>query len=46
MKKNLLLIPGLVLSLLFQSQLLLAQEQKKDTVSVGIYITSIHDIDF
>lgn len=36
----------LLLIVLSSSQFISAQEIKKDTVSVGIYITSIHDIDF
>ncbi|HTE11900.1 MAG TPA: hypothetical protein VK645_13040, partial [Chitinophagaceae bacterium] len=35
-----------VFILLFLSKALCAQRQPPDTVTVGIYITSIHDIDF
>jgi hypothetical protein len=44
LRKNIVVLLSLVL-LLAQPRLH-AQEIKKDTVKVGIYITSIHDIDF
>ncbi|MEP7164344.1 MAG: hypothetical protein ABI741_06610 [Ferruginibacter sp.] len=45
--KRFLLASGYFISLsfLFNSRSF-AQDQKRDTVSVGIYVTSIHDIDF
>src|SRR5450432_4461803 len=44
-KKNLLLIGFLILNSCI-SLTLKAQETKPDTVRTGIYVTSIHDIDF
>jgi hypothetical protein len=46
MKKPLLLSVLLLLISLLSHFTSLAQPEKKDTVKVGIYITSIHDIDF
>jgi hypothetical protein len=46
MKKALCFTAYLIINLLFVSFTSHAQEIKPDTVSVGIYITSIHDIDF
>ena len=45
--RKLLLITGYFLfSLLFNCIISAAQDSKPDTVKVGIYVTSIHDIDF
>ena len=46
MKKPLFRAVFVIFSLLVCTFNLQAQEEKKDTVSVGVYITSIHDIDF
>jgi hypothetical protein len=46
MKKALCFTAYLIINLLFVSFTSHAQEIKPDTVSVGIYITSVHDIDF
>src|SRR3954469_10522200 len=36
----------LIFSLFFCSQILHAQQSPPDTVKAGVYITSIHDVDF
>lgn len=46
MKKLLLIIGYFLPALLFHCTTSFAQDTKPDTVKVGIYITSIHDIDF
>ncbi|MEO8765298.1 MAG: hypothetical protein ABI416_13460 [Ginsengibacter sp.] len=46
MKKPFYLIAFVFLNLLLRGFVSYAQDSKPDTVSVGIYITSIHDIDF
>ncbi|MBS1921687.1 MAG: hypothetical protein JST17_15685 [Bacteroidetes bacterium] len=46
MKKYLRLVPGFIIYTLLLHNKSYAQEEKPDTVKVGIYITSIHDIDF
>jgi hypothetical protein len=46
MKKALLFTCPLIIILTLCSYSVRAQEETRDTVSVGIYITSIHDIDF
>jgi hypothetical protein len=46
MKKSLLCIVVLIAGLSCLGINSYAQDEKKDTVSAGIYITSIHDIDF
>src|SRR5260221_3666881 len=45
--KNILVFPALIILNLFLPHFnSIAQDSKKDTVKVGIYINSIHDIDF
>jgi len=46
MKKSFLLLALFVFNSLLLTLKSYAEEQKRDTVTVGIYITSIHDIDF
>jgi len=46
MKKALCFITLILFNWFFFSSSLKAQDEKPDTVKVGIYITSIHDIDF
>src|SRR5215213_5933967 len=46
MKKVLLFLSLFIFTSTFLSSTSCAQEAKPDTVKVGIYITSIHDIDF
>lgn len=46
MKKSPLLIVSFILGFLLVTQKSLAQDGPPDTVKTGIYVTSIHDIDF
>lgn len=46
MPRTMLLMIALCVSLFFFNIATKAQEVKQDTVRVGMYITSIHDIDF
>lgn len=46
MKKNLLFAIVFLFSLFFINNSSRAQDEERDTVSIGIYITSIHNIDF
>ena len=46
MKNNFIVITLFVFILTSIGLTSIAQNEKKDTVKVGVYITSIHDIDF
>ncbi|MBS1576101.1 MAG: hypothetical protein JST09_12435 [Bacteroidetes bacterium] len=46
MKKPILAFSLIFFTIIFHSLLSFSQDKKPDTVKVGIYVTSIHDIDF
>lgn len=46
MQNKILLIAGILILSIFCQGRVLAQKSVPDTVSTGIYVTSIHDIDF
>ena len=46
MKKNILLVGFLITSLTCLNLKSFAADDKRDTVYTGIYVTSVHDIDF